>query len=516
VEFFLIGGGGGGGGGSDTGGGGGGSAGLYRLGHRRVVENTTYSVVIGQGGSASTNNPPTTNETNGGNGGASSFGDVIALGGEGGLRSRTNKGTVGQNGIKQINHIRAVAGSGGGSGISASSGSGGGGGGATGDGTNGISGRNGGEGIKPWNDLNTIFGTGGNGAQGNTSTNGLSVPINRGHGGNAGGGGNNTFGIGSQGSSGILIVRYQRGILNENIINYPYLNTQPSNQQLNELEKELEFFDSKMVNFVDFITERLQPSSFPTLKKVLKEFNNRLNTNKGIIPASLFSGLLTSSIDLSQKDLLTISSAPNQPTTITTSELNDLKAKTKLLYLMNEPNDVVQLKINNSIYNLTITNNGLRYNSTDYILNDVFTLGDTNFTIKFTGSVGLEAEQAPDPEPDDEEQATNQETPPPIEDETPDITDILPLIDEEQEEDGPILIIQEYSESIPVTPRPPMDTKLLSKKILNNPANRSLFSLLNYATNRILPENNFLSMNASNSDRLRKLKIENHINANHR
>ena len=517
VEFFLIGGGGGGGGGSDTGGGGGGSAGLYRLGHRRVVENTTYSFVIGQGGAASTNTYPIIKETNGGDGGASSFGDIIALGGEGGLRSRQNKGSAGLKGTRQINHIHSVAGSGGANNLSSSGGSGGGGGGAIGDGTNGTpsSGGGGGDGIYiDWAGIKTTFGTGGKGARGNISTNGLSVPLNRGHGGNAGGAVSSTARIGSQGSSGILIVRYQRGILNENIINYPYLNTQPSANQLNELEKELEFFDSKTVDFVDFITERLQSTSFPTLKRVLKEYNNRLNTNKGIISGSLFSGLLP--IDLSQKDLLTISSAPNQPTTITTSELNDLKAKTKLLYLMNEPNDVVQLRINNSIYNLTITNNGLRYNSTDYVLDDVFTLGDTNFTVRFTGSVGLEAEQVPDPEPDDEEQATNQETLPPIEDETPDIDDILPLIDEEQEEDGPILIIQEYSESIPVTPRPPMDTKLLSKKIVNNPANRSLFSLLNYATNRILPENNFLSMNASNSDRLRKLKIENHINANHR
>ena len=68
-----------------------------------------------------------------------------------------------------------------------------------------------------------------------------------------------------------------------------------------------------------------------------------------------------------------------------------------------------------------------------------------------------------------------------------------------------------------IPPFTPMDTPTLTKKILNERTNQSLFSLLNHSSNRILPQNNFLpTQSASSSERLRKLKLQNHISANHR
>jgi hypothetical protein len=207
--------------------------------------------------------------------------------------------------------------------------------------------------------------------------------------------------------------------------------------------------------------------SLNALKRALKDYNDRLNTNKGKVQATPFAELFTqvsSQVDLSTKELLAISSTPFQVTTLTSNELADITTGNTLLYLMNEPNEVVKLSIDGTIYEITITETGLFINSSNYTLDEQFTLGTYKFIVRFIGSVGLQS------------------------------------------------VLEE-----PVTPLPRMDTETLTKKILNNRTNQSLFSLLNYSRNRILPQNNFLpSQTASNSDRLRKLKIENHINANHR
>ena len=503
VEFFVIGGGGGGGGGHDTGGGGGGAAGLYRMGNRRVLQNNSYQVVIGEGGDGSTN-LPNERETNGGDGQPSSFGDIIAEGGTGGLRSRANNGTFGEGGIKQITYIKSTCGSGGGNSGLATGGSGGGGGGITGDGVSGSSGGTGGTGLLlSWN--NITYGRGGNGARGNVNSTGINALANRGNGGNGGGASSNSARNGGKGSSGVVIIRYQKGILNDDIMKYPFLTSQPSEQELSELGQQLNFFDN--VNFVEFInTQSLseQPSLI-SLKRNLKIFNNRLDTNKGFVSATPFNSVI--SLDPTVSSLFAVSSVENQITNITTDELQQMKSTNTLLYLMNEPDDVVKLNIDNTIYDLTITPSGLRVFSTDYNINDAFTLGTSRFIVKFTGSVGLEV-QEDDPEPPDEEQASSIETAPEDSSDVPDPENINPLIEQNEEETEEIVIQEIIEETSPFR-------KTIPKKILNNTSNRSLFSFLNISANRVFPQTNFLpTQPADSSERLRKLKLETHIQSN--
>lgn len=465
IEYAMIGGGGGGGGAYNRSGGGGGGAGLYKTGSRRVIQSNPYKVVIGQGGAQTTFTIPSLNEQNGNDGSSTSLGNVVAQGGEGGLASRIQRNQTRGGGVAQSQDTRATSGTGGGGGNG-----GGGGGGVSGNGgttTNGGAGAGGAGILNEWN--NIVYGIGGSGGKIDDLINPLSANSNTGNGGNGASTKPNSNAQGGAGGSGIVLLRYVRGILNDEILSLNLLQYEP----LNEFEEQLDPSEPTQINFVEFINTQFTQNKVPNkqslnaLKRALKSYNDRLNTNKGKVQATPFAELFTqvsSQVDLSTKELLAISSTPFQVTTLNPVELADIRTGNTLLYLMNEPNEVVSISIDGTIYEITITETGLSINSSNYTLDEQFTLGTYKFIVRFIGSVGLQS------------------------------------------------VLEE-----PVTPLPRMDTETLTKKILNNRTNQSIFSLMNYSRNRILPQNNFLpTQTASSSDRLRKLKIENHINANHR
>lgn len=212
LDYLVVAGGGGGGGGYDTGAGGGGSGGMVLTGTLSITPGASYTVIVGNGGIASitnyTNGPK---ETNGGNGGNSQFGSIIALGGNGGLASRSNDGTVGAGGLQQTASAAPTRGSGGGNASTTAKGSGGGGGGAGGNGTAGssVGGGIGGSGIvSSLSGSSVEYGKGGNGARGNVATTGSSASTNTGNGGGGGGFSSGGSRIGGSGGSGIVIISY--------------------------------------------------------------------------------------------------------------------------------------------------------------------------------------------------------------------------------------------------------------------------------------------------------------------
>jgi hypothetical protein len=213
VEYLVVGGGGGGGGGHDTGGGGGGGGGMVLTGSISITAGSVYNIQVGSGGAASTNNYPTIRETNGGVGGNSLFSEIVALGGSGGLQSRSQTGGSGFRGSAQVFAISAATGgSGGGNAGTSAGGSGGGGGGAGGNGTNGTAGSGGSGGIGINSSLSgssNTYGIGGSGARGDTIATGANATANTGNGGGGGVGKNpSNARNGGAGGSGIVILRY--------------------------------------------------------------------------------------------------------------------------------------------------------------------------------------------------------------------------------------------------------------------------------------------------------------------
>lgn len=140
VQYIVVGGGGGGGGAFDAGGSGGGGGG-FAVSGSFVSVGGSYTAIVGAGGAGGianrTQSPP---ELSGSNGGDSSLGSIVALGGQGGYRSRAAPGGAQVGGAAGSLTSRARGGNGGGGGKA-----GGGGGGAGGAGGNG-SGNTGGTG----------------------------------------------------------------------------------------------------------------------------------------------------------------------------------------------------------------------------------------------------------------------------------------------------------------------------------------------------------------------------------
>jgi hypothetical protein len=221
VEYLIVGGGGGGGGGYDTGGGGGGGGGMVLTGTTGVSPGISYIINVGNGGAASTNSylgpPPVILETSGGDGtfsriSGSGLAPLTALGGGGGLGSRTQTGGSGRGGSAAVGSVTAATGgSGGGNAATSAGGSGGGGGGALTNGVNGIpgDGGDGGAGIvSSITGSSVMYGTGGAGARGNTGTTGANGLANRGNGGGGGGNGPGGARNGGAGGSGIVVLKY--------------------------------------------------------------------------------------------------------------------------------------------------------------------------------------------------------------------------------------------------------------------------------------------------------------------
>jgi hypothetical protein len=208
ISYLIVAGGGGGGGGYDTGGGGGGGGGMVLTGTQSVTSSNTYTITVGSGGAASTNTYPiTTNETDGGVGGNSSFESIIALGGDGGKRSRFQTGGSGLGGAAQNSNVTSARGGNGGG----SNGGGGGGGGATASGNNksGTTPGNGGAGLaSSISGVSVTYGAGGLGATGNFFATGASGTANTGNGGNGGGAASGGARNGGAGGSGIVIITY--------------------------------------------------------------------------------------------------------------------------------------------------------------------------------------------------------------------------------------------------------------------------------------------------------------------
>jgi hypothetical protein len=207
IDYTIIGGGGGGGGAYDTGGGGGGGGGMVLTGTYSVTPGQTYTIVVGDGGARSTNSYPTINETDGGSGGDSSFDTIIALGGEGGKRSRFQAGGSGAGGAAQDGSTTSARGGMGGG----SNGGGGGGGGATTSGGNksGSTAGGGGSGLASLlSGFTETYGVGGSGGNGGSFSTGADAVPTTGNGANGAGASSGGARNGGKGGSGIIIIKY--------------------------------------------------------------------------------------------------------------------------------------------------------------------------------------------------------------------------------------------------------------------------------------------------------------------
>ena len=198
TEFLLVAGGGGGGSGDDGSGGGSGAGAGGAIDGTATLNVGTYGVVIGGGGAGGQRSGGGNVGTNGSN---STFNSNTAIGGGFGLDNGAT--TVGQGGGSGGGGFRSGSvgsgtsgqGTNGGSGAGAGApAAGGGGGGGDGSGSGGSGGSS----------------VGGNGTNGGTQSNNSNHAVaNRGSGGGGTGGSTGTYYRGSNGSGGILIIRYQ-------------------------------------------------------------------------------------------------------------------------------------------------------------------------------------------------------------------------------------------------------------------------------------------------------------------
>ena len=233
TEFLLVAGGGGGGSGDDGSGGGSGAGAGGAIDGTATLNVGTYGVVIGGGGAGGHRSGGGTG-TSGSN---STFNSNTAIGGgfgvDNGVTTNGQGGGSGGGGFRSGSVGSGTSGQGtnGGSGAGAGApAAGGGGGGKGGGGGNATStnGGSGGPGIN-WKSLGTFYagggggggdgsgsggsggsGIGGNGTSGGTQSNNSNhATANRGSGGGGTGGSTGTYYRGSNGSGGILIIRYQ-------------------------------------------------------------------------------------------------------------------------------------------------------------------------------------------------------------------------------------------------------------------------------------------------------------------
>lgn len=200
VEYLVVGGGGGAGNGYDNAGGGGGGGGMVLTGNLNVEPYQNLSVFVGNGGTGGANIRANRSGTNGE---SSIFANITALGGGGGLGSRTGGGAgVAQNG--SVSAPTGGSGNGGGKG-----GNGGGGAGGNGGTTSTTAAAGGGSGISSSiSGTTTTYGIGGNGATSGTYSGGASGTTNRGNGGHGGGSPSSASRAGGNGGSGIVIIKY--------------------------------------------------------------------------------------------------------------------------------------------------------------------------------------------------------------------------------------------------------------------------------------------------------------------
>ena len=234
TEWLLVAGGGGGGSGDDGAGGGSGGGAGGAIDGTSTLSAATYAVVVGGGGGGGNRN----GSAQGANGSNSTFNSNTAIGGGRGVDwgggPNAGNGGSGAGGFRTNGAGSGTAGQGnnGGAGANGSAQAGGGGGGkngAGGPGNNGVGGS-GGAGIN-WKSLGTTYaggggaggdntagspygggvgqGGGGNGTPGGYGGNNPNnATANRGGGGGGTGAGTGTFYRGSNGGSGIFIIRY--------------------------------------------------------------------------------------------------------------------------------------------------------------------------------------------------------------------------------------------------------------------------------------------------------------------
>lgn len=215
IEYLIVGGGGGGGSAFDNAGSGGGGGGIVLSGTIYVTPRQIYTVTVGAGGAGGTvvNDGPDVgdarSDAKGSDGSNSVFGNIIALGGDGGFQSRNvNSKSAGSGGNAAIvPTTQAEGGSGGGGG-----GAGGGGGGAGGDGANredsNIPGVGGSGTESAFSGVNVTYGIGGDGGVAGSNSNGTIKIPNRGQGGDGAGSLSSNTKVGGNGSSGIVILKY--------------------------------------------------------------------------------------------------------------------------------------------------------------------------------------------------------------------------------------------------------------------------------------------------------------------
>jgi len=232
IEVLVVGGGGGGGstqGFSNAGAGAGGAGGLVHA-HLSVSDSVPVAVVVG-GGGAGGGEAGVNSHARGANGANSLFGAIEALGGGGGPAAN-NRGNDGGSGSGKRNGTPGQAlqpgsssggfGHAGGAGTNEGGGSGGGGAGGPGVDTSSNAGTDGGPGMQfdisgtpTWyaagggggGRADAAIGFGGSGIGGNGANNFIQSTPGTAHTGSGGGGGNNSQ-PGSDGGSGIVIVRY--------------------------------------------------------------------------------------------------------------------------------------------------------------------------------------------------------------------------------------------------------------------------------------------------------------------
>ena len=230
TEWLLVAGGGGGGSGDDGAGGGSGGGAGGAIDSTATLSAATYPVVVGAGGQGGQRN----SGQQGANGSNSTFNSNTSIGGGRGVDDGST--VVGQSGGSGGGAFRANSpgagtsgqGNGGGTGGGNSGGGGGGGGkGSAGSNTGSGDGGNGGSGIN-WKSLGSSYAGGGGGggssgggggsgqagggngtSAGTTSNNSDHANANTGSGGGGTGGNSGSFYIGSNGASGIAIIRYQ-------------------------------------------------------------------------------------------------------------------------------------------------------------------------------------------------------------------------------------------------------------------------------------------------------------------
>lgn len=206
VNYLVVGGGGGGGSAFDNAGSGGGGGGAVLEGSIGVVPGTSYTVVVGSGGNGGTITlTPTRTDSSGQTGQNSSFHTLIAYGGTGGYSSRTNNGVRARGGYAATESSGGTGGSGGGGGWS-----GGGGGGSLTNGSNGASGTaNGAGGSGTLSAIkNVTYGAGGAGGIAASGSSGTAGQPNTGNGGGGAGSPSSNAIVGSNGGSGIVVLKY--------------------------------------------------------------------------------------------------------------------------------------------------------------------------------------------------------------------------------------------------------------------------------------------------------------------